>query len=293
MSIRDWFGGKEQPWWQLARREPLELFDAETGEVYELKPSIHEASDIEGLLVDFRYTDAKGKNSRRSILCVECRTDGEIIYVTGFCPFREDYRTFRVDRMRDLVETRSGRKILNENLQNYFGHYARPIDDAPKSHVLANANAPSVTIAWKTPTRQEMQDDALRRDRAQRARRDCIAGLRILVHLAMADNIVTAEEINVETSYLESRLIQCGFEHDAKITDWLLDTAAALTVPPRSFTIAVNAVAKNREYFRLVLESVSALVQVQGAVSPIAKHAVETLLRAGIAAGWISRTDRA
>jgi hypothetical protein len=297
VSLREWFGGKEEPWWQLASRHPIEVFDRQTGEVHEIKPGQSDPGEIEGLLTDFRYVDAQGKPTRRSILCWQCREENGIIYVTGYCPFREDFRTFRADRMKDVVETRSGRHVGNNEILAYFAAYAHepqtsevPLTIPPH---LAEHIAAKAQFGWTAPSRQEMQADAIRRQKAHRARRDCIAGLRVLVYIAMADDVVTEEEANVEASYLEAWLAMIGAEHDVKVTEWLLDSAAALAVPPRSLTIAVNAVAKDREYFRLVLDCALRLIEVEGDVSTLARNALESLMAAGTAAGWLAPASRA
>lgn len=297
MSWREWFGHDEQPWWRLARRHPIEVFDKDTGEIHELKPGQTDPGEIEGLLIDFRYTDAQGSATRRSILCWQCWQENDAIYVTGYCPFREDFRTFRVDRMRQVIESRSGRHLPNDGLANYFGGFAhdRPND---RSQLTAPAQpadqiAARDRLGWRTPGRQELQADAIRRAKAHDARRQVNAGLRVLVYIAMADEVVTDEEASIETSYVEARLTMLGFEHDAGVNDWLLNHAAALVVPPRSLTIAVNAVAKDRAYFMLVLDCALRMVDVEEGVSELARQALEKLQQAGIATGWLSSSGNA
>jgi len=142
-------------------------------------------------------------------------------------------------------------------------------------------------FGWKSPSRRKMQADALRRQNTRGFRQQCIAGLRVLMYVAMADGIVSAEEANVLASYLEARLALLSVEHDSQLTGHLLDSAATLTVTPRSLKTAVGATAQDRDYFTLVLDCTLGLVEVEGEVNALALHVLETLAAAGTAAGWL------
>src|SRR2546423_2189710 len=54
-----------------------------------------------------------------AVLCWQCGRDGGRIYVRGYCPFREALRTFRVDRMRDVVAIRNGRESPVEDAATF------------------------------------------------------------------------------------------------------------------------------------------------------------------------------
>ena len=147
------------------------------------------------------------------------------------------------------------------------------------------------TFGWTSPGERRVQADVLRRHRG--LRRDCIAGLRILRYLAMADGVVTAEELNVIGSYLEGRLALLKVEHDAELAAHLLASTATITVTPGSLQTAVNAVAQDRDYFTLVLDCALGLVEVEGDVSVLALHVLETLAAAGTTAGWLGPGEAA
>jgi tellurite resistance protein len=149
------------------------------------------------------------------------------------------------------------------------------------------------SFGWTSPGRRRMQADALRRQRARGLRHDCIAGLRILRYVAMADGVVTVEELNVIASYIEGRLALLNVEHDAELTAHLMGSSATITVTPRSLQTAVNEVAKNGDYFTLVLDCALALAEVEGDVSALALHVLETLATAGSAAGWLAPGEAA
>jgi predicted DNA-binding transcriptional regulator YafY len=87
--------------WRLAIRAPIKVYDEYTEATIELAPGQIDASRVEGLIVDFRYMAADGEMTRRSLLCWQCGRADDRIYVRGYCPFREELRTFRIDRMHD------------------------------------------------------------------------------------------------------------------------------------------------------------------------------------------------
>jgi len=116
--------GDQHPALRLAFRLPIRVFDEDIGEVITLTPGQTDPGSIEGVLIDFRYTSAEGEMTRRLLLCWECGRDNERIYVRGYCPFREDLRTFRVDRMRDVIEIRADRQLPVEDPLQYFSAFA-------------------------------------------------------------------------------------------------------------------------------------------------------------------------
>jgi tellurite resistance protein len=93
--------------------------------------------------------------------------------------------------------------------------------------------------------------------------------------------ISTEEERNVEISYIESRLVMTGFDHDPDITKSLLDMALALAVPDRSFTTATNFVAKDDTHDGLVLDCAFVLYTIDGHSNPVERAALVRLAQAG------------
>jgi hypothetical protein len=273
MNLREWFGGGEEPWRHLATRNPIEVVDEDTGEIVELTPGRDDAGDIEGLLIHFSYVDAGGAVTRRSLLCWQCWRDGNRLYVRGYCPLREALRTFRVDRMSDLSEVRGQRQIPVAEIESYFAAFADPTDRTKSGPDAGN---------WRLPATEDIEREALRRHIRHRARRDCIAGLRVLAYIALADNVRSEEERNVEISYIESRLAMCGYAYDSELTDTLVNVARALAVPPGSLTRALNEVASDSDYYMLVLSSAELLAHIDGTVGKLEAHALHRLKALGL-----------
>ena len=110
--------------WRLALRAPITAFDEYTEATIELTIGQIDPSKIEGLIIDFRYVAADGATSRRSLLCWQCGRVSDRIYVRGYCPFREELRTFRIDRMRDVIAFQNGREIEVEKVREFFAAFA-------------------------------------------------------------------------------------------------------------------------------------------------------------------------
>lgn len=112
------------PWLRLATRFPIRVFDDHSGKFVTLTPGQTDPGDVEGLVIDFRYTAADGEMTRRLLICWQCGRDNDRLYVRGYCPFREDLRTFRIDRMSDVIELRAEREVPIGEPRKYFAAFA-------------------------------------------------------------------------------------------------------------------------------------------------------------------------
>jgi WYL domain len=114
-------GGLE---WRLAKRGPIRAYDEFSDVEIELRLGQKDSSSIEGLLIDFRYVAADGEISRRSLLCWQCGSHADKIYVRGYCPFREELRTFRIDRMSDVIAFLGGQETPIDDVRSFFAGFA-------------------------------------------------------------------------------------------------------------------------------------------------------------------------
>ena len=110
--------------WRLAARKPIRVFDEYSDRTIELEPGQKDPGAIEGLLIDFRYVASDGETTRRLLLCWQCGRDRKRTYVRGYCPFREELRTFRVDRMFDVIALQGTRDIPVNDIGAFFSAYA-------------------------------------------------------------------------------------------------------------------------------------------------------------------------
>ncbi|MGB9369688.1 MAG: WYL domain-containing protein [Xanthobacteraceae bacterium] len=109
--------------WRLAVRGPIRAYDEHSDREIELHLGQSDPKSIEGLLIDFRYVTRDREISRRSVLCWQCGRDGDRLYVRGYCAFREELRTFRIDRMSDLVAIRGEQASPVEDIAAFFAAF--------------------------------------------------------------------------------------------------------------------------------------------------------------------------
>ena len=114
-------------------REPIRAYDEYSDREIELHIGQADPNSIEGLLIDFRYVTRDRETSRRSVLCWQCGRDGDRLYVRGYCAFREELRTFRIDRMSDLVAIRGEHELQVEDITAFFAAFAARETYEPRS----------------------------------------------------------------------------------------------------------------------------------------------------------------
>ena len=122
--------------WRLAVREPIEAYDEYTDETIELKVGQDDPSDIAGLVIDFRYYNRDGETTRRSLLCWQCWRIADRIYVRGYCPFREELRTFRIDRMSDVIALSAEQDTEVVNVRSFFAAFAADVTTAALRNLI-------------------------------------------------------------------------------------------------------------------------------------------------------------
>lgn len=78
--------------------------------------------------VDIDYTDAEGRETRRRIWPLSVVFFERVLIVLGYCTLRQDFRAFRLDRIRSLAATRNSfRPRRAALLRQYLDHTAGPI----------------------------------------------------------------------------------------------------------------------------------------------------------------------
>jgi WYL domain-containing protein len=117
-AVRDAIG------WRLAVRGPIRAYDEYLDEEIELHIGQRDPSSIEGLLIDFHYVTRDHEISRRSVLCWQCGRDGNRLYVRGYCAFREELRTFRIDRMSDVIAIQGEHELPVDDVNAFFAAFA-------------------------------------------------------------------------------------------------------------------------------------------------------------------------
>lgn len=266
-----------EPWQKLHKdHKPVGEVPEDTSDVISTRPSRPIPNDIEGRLIKFDYCDADGKVTTRTVNCYHVWHGDGCTYVQGWCMLRNELRTFRTERMSNLLEVRSAKNISDP--VSYFDHYA---DDPPPSRRVA----PGVTITTSVhvPSREEIEDRALKWHQRHQARRICIDGLRVLAYVALAGDGWTGGDRNIEESYIEARLAMAGFQWDQNITGAMMDIGAGLAVPFASFLRSAGSVAADKEHFALVRDSVEEMIAADAGGNAAQGEAYHRLMAAGLA----------
>ena len=234
----------EEPWHRLVKdHNPIQTVDEDSGEVIDIKPEQDGPNDVDGLLVKFDYCDDAGQATTRIVLCHRCWAANDFIYVQGFCTLRQALRTFRTERMSNLSEVRTRKKVTDPT--KYFGHY---LDTPPPKwqHSPVTITMPIVRVPI---SHKDEEARVLFWHRRHEARRACVDGLRVLAYVALSGEGWTASDLNIEESYVEARLAMAGLQHSQEMTDAMLAIGAGLAVPFSSYIRAVNFIAPDESHF--------------------------------------------
>ncbi len=74
------------------------------------------------LRVQFRYTDGEGKKSQRTVRPLALAFWGKTWSMASWCEWRQDFRSFRVDRMLDIELGKVFTEEPDKNLDAFIRH---------------------------------------------------------------------------------------------------------------------------------------------------------------------------
>jgi hypothetical protein len=268
VSFLHWFAGADdEPWRQIIKNRPVEAINEDSGEIISIKPAQNDPNHVEGLLVGFHYVDANNNRSTRDLLCWRCWIAHNVIYVQGYCTLRRELRTFRVDRMSDAEEVRTGQKIVDPIA--YFESFADRESDVDYDDHRTGLHG---------------SGDA----QAVRARNACVDALRIFAYFAALQGELKDKQRALERQYVERRLFLSGLGGDERLVEAMMKIAESLAVPSSSFTRAISGVITEKLNFELVCGVVRGIaVDLRSSEGELA--AVKELLAAGESRGWVSK----
>lgn len=168
------------------------------------------AEEAAGSTFAIDYQDSKGNLSRRRITMRELYTNGERSYVQAFCHERRAARSFRFDRIVEVIdldgECHDPRQFFIEALGLEFPTVATVSSPTkpPASPVRYEQSAPRNRAAGPDVRTTDKPGMAQRR-----AARD---GLRVLIALARADGELHPEELEVILDYIAEQCDLCGID---------------------------------------------------------------------------------
>ncbi len=79
------------------------------------------------LRVQFRYTDGQGKKSQRTVRPLALAFWGKTWSMASWCEWRQDFRSFRVDRMLDIEVGKVFTEEPDKNLDAFIRHVTQEV----------------------------------------------------------------------------------------------------------------------------------------------------------------------
>lgn len=155
--------------------------------------------DVFGVTFAIEYEDSEGSNSTRRITLRHLYASGSIGYIRAYCHERKASRTFRFDRIVNVIDSDGviydAGVFFKEELKIDWSVYLNAEKVISSAAASSSATASKDALHVATPGRREKPGLAQRR-----AARD---GLRVLTALARADGHLHEKEVAVLMAYLE------------------------------------------------------------------------------------------
>jgi hypothetical protein len=200
--------------------------------------------DIDGVSIGILYRDASGTPSTRTIRCKQALRDGNLIYIHAWCLSRQDWRTFRVDRIVEIYDYTTG-ELLGR---------AAPFFSALLGIDLADPQTEAMLPAYF---------------------RD---GGRVLLYVAMEDGELHPAEMNVVIEFAVRRLRQSGIS--IKQPDRIAQLWMGNQVPTRQSALAaLRKLADDDAYAADVADTMIEVMLADGKVEDAEMEAAWAIVR--------------
>ncbi|WP_156521719.1 WYL domain-containing protein [Croceicoccus pelagius] len=167
------------------------------------------SSDISGLSLIIEYEDAAGKTSQRVITCRQLQVRADKSYVQAYCHHRRAHRSFRLDRVIEIFDPRTGETL------------------SPVDAFFAQFDPNKVTksgLSWGLSVRQ---------------RADLVSLLNALVFLARCDRDFHPAEVESIEATVVKFWLEREIAEDCEIED-ILDYAERLAPSGEIFWAALH-----------------------------------------------------
>ncbi len=204
-------------WRKLFTGQSVRAVNRETGEIVNIPPYVRDPAKVEGAIVRFRYRKDSKAATEHHLLCWQCWTSGETIYLSGLCATAGFLRQFIVEYISELVDLHTDTPILN-----------------PKLYFLSLAEISANDFQMK------------RLFNAQRAelKKSCVLGLKVLTYISFRNRLSPQSELGVIESYLQNRLGASGTIGARLIRD-LMKSAKKLKPTSRAANAAIAKIARD------------------------------------------------
>ncbi len=243
------FGPERDDWQRDLPIGALESVDAD-------KDGIPDA--IAGICVWIDYVDASGAKSNRRVLVEKLYSEGNFLYLAGFCLLRQEQRTFRADRIQDLRLPPSWREVSD-----------------PVSFLMAYLPAEKQI---KKTNWQSFVEDSERYARLYETRKAANHGLRVLAFVARSDGSIADTERSVVYSYVRNAAALVGEELSDDDCKEIASDIETLFPTKRQVANSLNVIRLYHEQSEIFMSSLKFMVRADGEINDREQSAVQMLV---------------
>lgn len=227
------------------------LIDSEDMQV---APAGDHLGDLAGVRLAIAYLDSRMENTRRFVVVRGVTRTNNVFYLHAHCELRNAHRTFRIDRIVEVVDMRTGE--VHDNPRELFSDLI----------LVANATAPR-------------KSRRSRPDPTERLIAESEHGLTVLLYFAQSDEKLRRGERAVIWEYLEWQKHRCSI--DGRVARRPLNAWMDTLLPDTEQFVAAlhNLLGQESIHSLHVLAQVPEIVMADGKASDEEKQRLLELLR--------------
>ncbi|HEX4846592.1 MAG TPA: WYL domain-containing protein [Novosphingobium sp.] len=194
-----------------------------------------ELETLSGLALIIEYENSKKEKTQRIVTCKQLAVQGEAEYLKAYCHHRKAVRTFRVDRIVDVFDPKSGESL--SPVQAFFAQFSP--DKVTRSG-----------LSWGLSVRK---------------RADLIAMLNALVFIARCDRDFHPTERLVLETALSSFWLRMEVAGDPDFDD-ILGYATRLSPDGETFWLAMQRFSEDQTLSGIFRQQVRELIEADGVI---------------------------
>ncbi len=195
-----------------------------------------ELESISGLAIIIEYVNSKGEKTTRAVTCRKLILNGDNHYVTGFCHTKKALRQFRVDRINEIFDHKTGASL--NPVSKFFSNYSP----------------------------NEITKCSFGFGLSVKLRADFVSLLNALVFLAKCD----AEYHPLERSTLENLTSRFWLRMEILSEpdeNAVLDFADRLAPDAETFWVSMHRIAKNPTLTKIMQQTAVELIEADGTIA--------------------------
>jgi hypothetical protein len=215
---------------------------------------------IAGVCVTIEYCDAAGEISNRRVLIERLYYRNDGLYLGGWCMLRNARRTFRADRIQELLLP--PKWIAVDDPYRFLEGYISPPSPAVKRQ-RDEPSPPQSADYW---------------ERRYKVRSVANHGLRVLAFMARVDGAFVLQERNVLCTYIKDIGVVAGIKLSDDESNDIASEADTLFPTKRQVANSLNVIRLYQEQSSIFLKSLNQLVRSDGTISSWEQNAMRMLI---------------